>query len=205
MLDNSTQGKPAPYGAVLIKLLRGPLYDEDIKAWNDLLVYQERIRGYFSMIGLELLLDEADGFAYLTQPEPGGEEARMPRLTRRASLTYEVTLLLVILRECLEEFDVKTTDISRCFITHGEIMEKIELLFKEKANRVKLLSKFDACINHVINLGFLKEAEADDAEPENRRFEIRRIIRARINNEKLEEIREKIGKSGEPGGESELK
>ncbi len=192
MLDNTTQNKVAPYGSVLIKLLRGPVYDEDVKAWNDLLVYQERIREYFDQIGVELHLDEGDGYAYLTQPDTGGEETWMPRLTVRAHLTYEVSLLLVILRECLEEFDVKTTDISRCFITHGEIMEKIELLFKEKANKVKLLSKFDACINHVISLGFLKEAASDDAEPENRRFEIRRIIRARINNEKLEEIKEKL-------------
>ncbi len=195
MIDDTTQRKLTPYAAVLIKLLRGPVYDEDVKAWNDLLVYQARILEYFGQIGLELHLDEADGFAYLTQPDTGGEETRTPRLTRRAPLTYEVSLLLVILRECLEEFDVKTTNISKCFITHREIMEKIELLFKEKANKVKLLSKFDACINHVIGLGFLKEVESDDAEPGNRRFEIRRIIRAKINNEKLEEIKEKLGET----------
>jgi hypothetical protein len=43
-------------------------------------------------------------FSSQTEQEEG---IKLPRLIRRKALSYEVTLLLVLLLEALEEFDVK--------------------------------------------------------------------------------------------------
>jgi len=198
MENEISQNKIMPYTPVVIKLLQGTVFDEEKKTWNELLLYQKPVRDYLGQIGIHLHLDESDGFAFLTQPDTDDKESRMPRLVRRMPLSYEVTQLLVILRGCLEEFDVTTTDSSKCFITRQEIVEKIELLFKEKADKVKLLSKFDAYINQVITFGFLKAVEIREAEEDHdRRYEIRRVIKAKINNEKLEEIKENLGQNDE--------
>ena len=140
-------------------------------------------------------MNEKDGFAFLTQSEQENETASIPRLIKRIPLSYEVTLLLVILRESLEEFDVKNIDMSKCFISDTEIKEKIGIMFKEKANKVRLLDKFNTYINQAVNLGFLKEVVSGEGREDLRRYEIRRVIRAKINNEKLEEIKERINQN----------
>ncbi|MCP5054013.1 MAG: DUF4194 domain-containing protein, partial [bacterium] len=86
----------------------------------------------------------------------------------------------------------------KCFITHQEIIEKIELLFREKADKVKLLARLESYINQVIHLGFLKEINTREIDTDTRRYEIRRVIRAKINNAKLEEIKFKLENHGKP-------
>ncbi len=185
----------APYAGAVIRLLQGTIFEEDRKVWNDLLTYQRPIREYFDRIGVTLHLDEKDGYAFLTQAEVDHEEDNIPRLIRRIPLSYEVTLLLVVLRESLEEFDLKNIDASKCFISDIDIKEKIEVMFAEKTNKVRLIAKFDSYINQVANLGFLKEVNSGEGAGEMRRFEVRRVIRAKINNEKLEEIKGKFSQN----------
>ncbi len=197
-MENQEKENIAPYASAVIRLLQGTIFDEDRRAWNDLLMYQGPIREYFDKIGVTLHLDEKDGFAFLTQTATDSEEDNTPRLIRRIPLSYEVTLLLVVLRESLEEFDLKNIDVSKCFISDTEIKEKIEIIFKEKANKVRLIAKFDSYINQAMNLGFLKEVDSGEGTGEMRRFEVRRVIRAKINNEKLEEIKGKLSQNDQP-------
>ena len=111
---------------------------------------------------------------------------------RRMPLSYEVTLLLVVLREAIEEFDVQNTDNRKLFITNAELKDRIELFFEDKADKVKLLSRFDTYINSVESLGFIKQIEVRTFDENEKTYEIRRIIKAKINNEKLEEIKAKM-------------
>lgn len=179
------------YSTVIVRLLQSVIYDEDRKLWQVLVTYQQQIRDYFATIGVELHLNETDGFAFLSQPDEM-EGQKVPRLVRRIPLSYELTLLLVILREALEEFDVQNTESRTLFITNKELKERIELFFEDKADKVKLLERFDTYINGVVNLGFLKERDVKGYEEDVKTFEVRRIIKAKISNEKLEEIKEKI-------------
>jgi hypothetical protein len=56
------------FGQVLVTLLQGVLYrDSDASLWQSLFELQARVRDYCATIGLELLLDEAEGYAYLRQ------------------------------------------------------------------------------------------------------------------------------------------
>ena len=62
--------------AVLIRLLKGPLYlHRQRDLWQVLLREQHSIRDYFQQIGLSLLIDEAEGYAFLKQPESAEEES----------------------------------------------------------------------------------------------------------------------------------
>jgi hypothetical protein len=185
--------KTSPYAAVIIKLLQDALYDDD-KHWKELMAHQEEVIDYFDRIGVKLVIEESEGFAYVYQPEPDEDEdtRKLPRLVKRIALSYEVTLISVMLREMLEEFDVRATDSTKFFTTNKEIKEKIEMFFKDKTNKVKLLKNFDTYINQVTNLGFLRMIREDARDKDNTQYEVKRIIKAKINNEKLEEIKQKL-------------
>jgi len=181
------------YAPLIVKLLQTIIYDDEKSVWNDLLAFQHQVRSYFAVIGIELILNEHEGFAYLSQPDNAeGEPLQVPRLVRRMPISYEVTLLCVVLREALEEFDVKNTDARKLFLTSKDMKDRIELFFRERTDRVKLLEKLDVYINAAVALGFLKEADVRSHDALNKTFEVRRVLKSKMNNEKLEEIRSKM-------------
>jgi len=190
-MDTENTSTIPVYASSIVRLFQNVIYDEDRKAWQELVTYQQQIRAYFATIGIELHLNETDGFAFLSQPDEM-EGQKVPRLVRRMPLSYEITLLLVVIREALEEFDVQNTESRTLFITNKDLKERIELFFEDKADKVKLLDRFDTYINSVVNLGFLKERQIKGYEEDVKTFEVRRIIKAKINNEKLEEIKGKL-------------
>ncbi|WP_374669458.1 DUF4194 domain-containing protein, partial [Ramlibacter sp.] len=62
---------PPPTGAapdlsvLAITLLKGVLYREQDEAlWSALLTLQARVRDYVAVLGLDLVLDEAEGYAF---------------------------------------------------------------------------------------------------------------------------------------------
>ena len=181
------------YAPLLIKLLQGIIYDDKKEIWNDILAFQHQIRAYFAVIGVELILNEQEGFAYLSQPDKiDGEVTGVPRLVSRMPISYEVTLLCVVLREALDEFDIKNTDARKLFLTSREIKDRIELFFGDRSDKVKLLERLDNYINTSVGLGFLKEIDVRTHDAQNKTFEVRRVLKSKINNEKLEEIRMKM-------------
>lgn len=182
----------APYAAAIIKLLQGPVYADDKNIWREILSWESPIQEYFGKIGLKLTIVEQDGFARVLQPEAGeDEEQPLPRLMRKQALNYEATLLAVMLREGLEEFDVRS-DGTKYFLTQKEIKERIELFYKEQTNKSKLWHDLSKPINALINIGILKLNREDPANKDNNQYEIKRIVKAFISNEKLEEIKQKL-------------
>ena len=98
MLDNETasEAETKPEGqdglsALLVLLLKGVLYkDNDARRWSSLLALQNRVRDYVKVLGLELILDEAEGYAFLRSrnknlegEEEEKSEAAIPRLIAR--------------------------------------------------------------------------------------------------------------------------
>ena len=182
----------APYAHVIIKLLQGPVYVDEKSIWRDLQAWKSPIQEYLFRIGLELVLNEIDGFAFLAQPETDEhDENPLPRLMRKQTLNYETTLLCVILRELLEEFDILKEG-NTLFITQKEIKERIELFYKEQANKSKLWRELARPINSLQTIGILKLNREDLANKDNNQYEVKRIIKAFINNDKLEEIKKKL-------------
>lgn len=141
---------------------------------------------------MELIISEQDGFARVLQPEADeNDDNPLPRLMKKQSLNYEATLLAVILREGLEENDVKS-DGRKFYLTQKEIKERIELFYKEHNNKSKLWKDLSKPITSLLNIGILKLNREDVANKDNNQYEIKRIIKAFISNDKLEEIKNKL-------------
>jgi hypothetical protein len=182
----STPEKVEPYAAIIVKLLGGEITEDD-RLWNELLHYRVPVGEYLARIGIEVVIDQKEGFAFLRQVELD-EDGRTIGLIKRNPLSYEVTLICVVLREMLEDFDMSPATSPYCHVTHKQIREQIELFFKEKSNQVKLLRQLDRYIKQIVELGFLRVIQEGELLDE-RIYEIRRIIKAKITNDVLEDIR----------------
>ncbi len=182
----------AIYAHVIIKLLQGPIYAEEKNVWRDLQAWQSAVKDFFGKIGIELLISETDGFARIMQPEAGEQdETPLPRLMRKVQMNYETSLLCVILREMLEEFDIRSEG-TKLFVTQKDIKERIELFYKEQSNKSKLWRELSKPINGLQNIGILKLTREDPVNRDNNQYEVKRIIKALVTNDKLEEIKNKL-------------
>lgn len=179
------------FAPAIIKLLQGVVYHDDTAAWNLLLTHQVPLREHFARIGLEVYLNETDGFAFLRQPDIEGEDGQrvaLPRLTRRDHLSYHVTLLCVLLRERLDQFDASTPDSDRLLLSAVDLRELMRPFLRERTNELALVRKIDETVNKVVELGFLRKQLIGNEE----QWEVRRILKARIDADKLAEIKAKL-------------
>lgn len=175
------------FGQVLVTLLQGVLYrDGDASLWQSLFELQARVRDYCATIGLELLFDEAEGYAYLRQRAAVEDEAELPRLIQRRQLSYPVSLILVLLRKRLTEFDATGGD-TRLVVSRDQMADQVRLFLPDTANEARLLDRIDAHLNKVIELGFLRRLRGQDDQ-----FEVRRILKAFVDAQWLAEFEQRL-------------
>lgn len=180
----------APYAPVLIKLLQGIVYYDDAGIWNLLIQHQAAVTEYFARMGLTVYLDETEGYTYLQQPEPTDDEPNarpLPRLTRRDRLSYSVTLLLVLLREALQQFDSGEPQSDRLVLTIEELRDMQRPFYRERSDETKLARTLDGHVTRVIDLGFLRRLSGGQE-----RYEVKRILTAKISADLLGEIKAKL-------------
>ena len=177
-----------PYGRTVVRLLKNPVDHTDEKSWEDILNYQTEIQKYVSQIGLELIVKRDEGFAYLKQVE--SEDGKTVGLIPRQQLGFEVSVILIILRQMLEEFDSNMDELyaTERFVTADELKERIELFLPERFNRVKLLNEIDMYINRIVGFGYLKEIKHDNVSS----YQIHRIIKEKVTLDKLQEFKNKL-------------
>ena len=66
MEQQATLESGTDLSVLAVALLKGVIYREsDERLWSALLNLQARVRDYMAVIGLELVLDEAEGYAFL--------------------------------------------------------------------------------------------------------------------------------------------
>ena len=151
---------------------------------------------YFARIGLEVRLNEEDGYAYLHQPaleDDEGQAITLPRLTRRDRLTYHATLLCVLLREWIDQFESTHLDTGKCTITDAQIRELLFPFLSARTDERAMQRRIASAIERLIDLGFLKRMPNTDNPAY---FEVRRILKAKIDAENLAEIKEKLARYG---------
>lgn len=191
----STPDAAPALSTVVVPLLKAVLYREDTpELWNSLLGLQSQVRDYVAVLGLELIVDEAEGYAFLRSlPETGeGDDdvvRRIPRLVPRRPLSFPVSLLLALLRKKLAEFDALAGE-TRLVLSRDEIVELIRVFLPEGSNEAKLIDQVETHINKVVELGFLRRLKVPTGkEPV---YEVRRIIKAFVDADWLARLAERL-------------
>lgn len=172
---------------ILVKLMKGPIYRvKSREIWEILERYESTIRNYFDQIGVALLLDNAEGFAFLKQKNLEKAEINMPQLISRRQLTMHQSLLLLLLRKRLSEHDTDNAD-PRLIVTREEIYDWLTPFYPETNNEINQLKKFSSLITKAVDLGFMAKLGLSKDE-----FEVQRIISSFINVEFMTETLEKL-------------
>ena len=145
-----------PYSKAIVLLLKKTV-ENNSPEWNNILIFQKDIQEYLSVIGLELVIKRDEGFAYVKQIVM--EDDTTLSLVQRRQLSYEVSVIVILLRQMLEEFDNNPTDMhsTERYVSTNEIKDEIRLLLPEKYNMAKFEKDLDTSIQTVVKLGFLRE------------------------------------------------
>lgn len=169
---------------LIISLLKGALYQENDPAmWIVLLSLQPRVRDYVAVLGLDLMLDEAEGYAFLrSRPESDDDGAqKLPRLIARRPLSFPVSLLLALLRKKLAEFDASGGG-TRLVLTRDEIVELVRVFLPESTDETKIIDQLEVHLNKIVEFGFLRRLKPSAASANgNSVFEVARILKAFVD------------------------
>ncbi|MCU1495504.1 MAG: Uncharacterized protein JWO62_3268 [Acidimicrobiaceae bacterium] len=174
---------PSDLSLAVIHLFKGPVYrDTHEKVWALLLGLRNQIADYVAVLGVQVIIDEAEGYGYLRSRPTGDDTPEIPRLVARRTLSFHISVLLALLRKRLAEFDASSADI-RLVLTRAQIMEMLRLFLPESSNDVRLVDAVDAHINKVVDMGFLRRlrSEVDS-------FEVRRILKAYVDGQWLSDF-----------------
>lgn len=170
----------------IIRLMNGVLYRTTHEAeWRTLEDDFGPVHDHFQAIGVSVVVDDLEGYAYLRtiQEEPGASP--LPRLVRRRALTYNVSLLLLLLRKRLAEFESSGDD-GKLVLSRDQIVELVRVFLADSTNEARVVDQVDATINQVTKLGFLSQLRGH---PE---WEVRRIIKAYVDAETMSDFAAKL-------------
>lgn len=190
---------PAPdLSVLLIGLLKGVLYrEQDERQWAALLNLQARVRDHLSVLNLELVLDDAEGYAFAkSRPDPAPDDPapRLPRLVARRHLSYPVSLLLALLRKKMAEFDAGGGD-TRLVLSRDELLELVRVFLRDSPNEAKLVDQLEPTINKVVDLGFLQRLKSSSGPAS---YEVKRILKAFVDAQWLAEFDSRLAAYRQP-------
>jgi len=184
-VDNT---KVEPYASVILKLLQEVVSTDDQKEWKLLLEHSYAIQEYFNRIGLEMYVSTTDGYAYLQQPSLDEGSIRLPRLTRRVPLSIGQTLLLILLRERLDEFLNQPQDSSELILTEEDIYHMMEPFMPDRRDNRKLYKQITSIISQIVGMGFLKSLSTERKD----HYIVQRIIKSKVNSELISRLKQRI-------------
>nr|WP_233208317.1 DUF4194 domain-containing protein [Pollutimonas subterranea] len=176
LVDTSAAGDPE-LARVLIPLLKGIVYREDAAQWAALLTLQGRVRDFIGVLGLTLMLDETEGYAFLRMQADTQEsdDSKLPRLVARRPLSFPVSLLLALLRKKLAEFDASGSD-TRLILARSDVVDLMRVFLPAGSNETRLVDQIDTHINKVAELGFVRKLRGQDG-----MIEVQRILKAFVD------------------------
>ena len=172
-------------GTVVVNLMKGVVYrDLNPDVWQQLEELHARVIDYVAVMGLNLIVDEAEGYAYLKQVSD--EERSVPKLIARRPLSFPISLLCVLLRKKMVEQDAGGGE-ARLILTREQIVEMMRVFLPDRANEARLFDQIDTYINKVSEFGFLKKLNTNPPA-----WEVRRIIKALVDADWLADFNEKL-------------
>ncbi len=181
--------KIQPYSKAVVRLLKGTVNKKD-SIWGDIILYKKEIADYINIIGLELIIQEEDGYAFVKQFIIDEDDNTLGLVNRR-SIGFEVSVVLVILRQMLEEFESNPVEIQSTtkYILKEDLKAEIERFLPKKYNTVQFLKELDSHINKIVDLKYLKEVSENDEEP---KYIIHKIIKDKVSLDVLNDFKNKL-------------
>lgn len=177
-----------PYSKAVIKLLKGVVENNDV-VWNDLLTYQADIQNYISTMGVELIVKKDEGFAFIKQTIL--DDDKTINLVSRRQYGVEVSVMLVVLRHMLEDFDSNPTlsQATDKYVTAEDIKEETEMFLPASYNKVKFEKELDNNIDKIVDFGFLVAPKNKEGE---KRYRIHRIIKEKVTLDDLLDFKKQL-------------
>lgn len=179
----------------IIHLMRGVVYRETHEAdWETLRSDAAAVLDHFATIGIDVVIDENEGYAYLRSREETDEEDALPRLIRRRQLTYNVSLLLVLLRRRMVEFETGGGE-GRLVLSTEQIVDLLRVFQSESTNEARVMDQAETTIRKAAELGFLKELRGQRGQ-----WEVRRILKAYVDAQTMNNFAAKLREYASNGG-----
>jgi hypothetical protein len=178
--------------SAIISLMRGVIYRESAEdVWATLDRRGAPVRDHFATVGVDVVVDDAEGYAYLRVQEPDEGEDPLPRLVKRRTLTYNLSLLLVLLRKRMVEFETSSSD-GKLVLTRDQLVEMVALFLPESTDEARALERIDATVRQAADLGFLRELGNQPGH-----WEVRRILKAYVDAQTLSDFAGKLAEYAE--------
>ena len=176
-------------------LLKGIFYKSDNEeAWSALISSSfGEISDYFEVIGLDVICDEGEGFAYLQNRVYEEGEETVAKLIKSRELSYRVSLVCVLLRKKIVDFDMQSEGV-KAIVTADEIAEQVALFLPLKTDEVKWRKEILSSITKVEELGFLRGLKNQEGV-----YEIKRAIKAFVDAQWLSDFNERLKEYKESG------
>ncbi|WP_198047128.1 DUF4194 domain-containing protein [Kutzneria sp. 744] len=172
---------------VVTHLMKGVVYaDSHEKVWRHLLPLQAQVRDYVGVMGLTVVIDEAEGYAFLRSKLDNEEDGPLPRLIPRRALSFHVSLVLALLRKKLAEFDASGAE-TRLVLTREQLVEMVRMFLPESSNEARLVDQIDTHLTKIVELGFLRRIIGQDAA-----YEVRRILKSFVDGQWLSEFDQRL-------------
>lgn len=178
------------YAPVILKLLREIITTSDKEAWTLLLDHEYLVQDYFNRIGLEVYINRSDGYAYVQQPELDREETsiKLPRLTRRVSLNARQTLMILLLREKLDEFLNHPQDSDELILNIEEIYLMFEPFIPSGNDQRTIHKTILTTANKLADMGFLKYVSQE----RKTEFIVPRVLKSKVSTESIARLKAQL-------------
>ncbi|HWH28073.1 MAG TPA: DUF4194 domain-containing protein [Mycobacteriales bacterium] len=179
----------------IIELMRGVVYREQHEAsWATLDRHAGPVRDHFAAIGVEVVVDDTEGYAYLRSAEDDADAEPLPRLVKRRSLTHHVSLLLVLLRKRLVEFETTGSE-GKLVLSREQIVEMLRVFLADSTDEARVVDRVDTTLKQVADLGFLRPLRGSPDQ-----WEVRRILKAYVDAQTLSDYAGKLREYAEASG-----
>lgn len=173
-----------------VKLLQGAIESDETKAWNLLASNRTTLEEFMARLGLAIVVNDQEGFAYLVQlnleEAPDGYD-RLPKLFQASRLGYHQTLLCVLLRDALRRFEDEQTHDEICVVEETRLLEEWKLFFPHDGDDVKQLRNLRSHFAKLADLKFVRQFGLSKGS-----WEVRRILKARLTADDLASLYQQL-------------
>jgi len=194
----TTQDGEPSLPLVASTLIKSVVYrDENPRVWRQLAKLDRQVRDYFATVGLMLILDEEEGYAFLRQrPDEQIDPAApsIPRLVSRQPYSMSRSLLLALLRKRLAEQDARDLAGSKLVLTEEQMLDMVRTFLPQTSDEVLADNRIRDDIGALAGSGFLRKFPDQP-----KTYEVRRILKAFVDAEQLARFLQRIQTNLAPG------